>query len=177
MAHGSTRHLRPSRPSIALSPDFTVLDHTHRQVLDMLARLAQLLDHVDDQGPDEVARKDASAIHEFFSGHARQHHEAEETLVFPDLLSGGDDSLVQHVLRLRQDHGWLEEDWRELAPQLEAIARGYNWYDLAMLRAALPVFTALYEEHIALEESLVYPEAQRRQRAVASGESPLIDAD
>jgi hemerythrin-like domain-containing protein len=177
MSKSHPRDLRPRRAAMPLPPAFEVLDQTHRQVLEMLGRLAQLLDHVDDQGPDDVARASATAIHEFFSGHARQHHAAEESFVFPDLLSGGDDALVQHILRLKQDHGWLEEDWRELAPQIEAISRGYNWYDLPMLRAALPVFAALYQEHIALEESLVYPEAKRRLRAVASGESPPIDSD
>jgi hypothetical protein len=29
----------------------------------------------------------------------------------------------------------------------------------------LPVFIALYHEHIALEESVVYPEAKRRRLA------------
>jgi hemerythrin-like domain-containing protein len=77
--------------------------------------------------------------------------------------------MIQHVRRLQQDHGWLEEDWRELSPQVEAIAKGYNWYDLAMLRLALPVFTALYKEHIALEESMVYPEARRRRQAELHG--------
>jgi len=177
MSKSSPRDPRPLRAAVPLPPAFEVLDQTHRQVLEMLDRLAQLLDHVDDRGPDDVARASAAAIHDFFSGHAHQHHAAEESFVFPDLLSGGDDALVQHILRLKQDHGWLEEDWRELAPHLEAISRGYNWYDLAMLRAALPVFSALYQEHIALEESLVYPEAKRRHRAVASGESPPIDAD
>jgi hemerythrin-like domain-containing protein len=177
MSRRSPHNLRPSRAAMTLPLAFDALDDTHRQVLVMLGRLEQLLDHVGDQGADDIARDSATAIHAFFSGRARQHHEAEETFVFPDLLSGGDDELVQHILRLRQDHGWLEEDWRELAPQLEAISRGYNWYDLAMLRAALPLFAALYREHIALEESVVYPEAKRRQRAVASGESPPIDAD
>ena len=76
---------------------------------------------------------------------------------------------MHHVKRLQQDHGWIEEDWRELAPQIEAISAGYNWYDLPMLRAALPVFTALYQEHIALEESLIYPAARRQAQALKEG--------
>ena len=61
--------------------------------------------------------------------------------VFPSLLTSGDAVLVQHVHRLQQDHGWLEEDWLELQPQLRAVVEGYNWYDLDFLRAAVPVFT------------------------------------
>jgi hypothetical protein len=43
--------------------------------------------------------------------------------------------------------------------------------ELAQQRLALPVFRALYEEHIALEESLVYPAARRRQAALAAGDA------
>lgn len=41
---------------------------------------------------------------------------------------------------------------------------GYDWYDLAMLQAAVPVFAELCREHIALEECVVYPAAQNLLR-------------
>lgn len=160
---------RPQRTAAPPLPSFDALDATHRQVLELLDQFDRLLDHVDANGPDEEARRIARDIHAFFAGHAREHHAAEERQVFPPLLSGGNPEIVQHVLRLQQDHGWLEEDWLELAPQIEAIGSGYNWYDLAMLREALPVFRALYEEHIGLEESMIYPEAKRRQAELDAG--------
>ena len=83
--------------------------------------------------------------------------------MFPSLLDSGNAALVQHVRRLQQDHGWLEEDWLELQPQLRAVVEGYNWYDPDFLRAAVPVFAELYRDHIALEENVVYPESRRRQ--------------
>jgi hemerythrin-like domain-containing protein len=161
--------LRPLRSPVPLPDGFEVLDQTHREVIQVLGRFAQLLDHVDDRGPDEAARRIAGEIRRFFEGHARQHHADEERAVFPPLLAGGDAELVHLVKRLQQDHGWLEEDWLELAPQIEAIERGYNWYDLAMLRHALPVFEALYLEHIALEETVVYPAAKRHRQALDAG--------
>jgi hemerythrin-like domain-containing protein len=163
---------RPSRPARAPAPPlpaYDALDRTHRRVMELLAQFDRLLDHLDRHGPDAQARALALEIHEFFSHHAQQHHADEERLVFPGLLASGDAALVQHVQRLQQDHGWLEEDWLELAPPIEAVSRGDNWYDLAMLRAALAVFRALYEEHIGLEESLIYPEARRRQQALEDG--------
>lgn len=160
---------RPARPPVPPLPPFEALDRTHHQVLEVLKQFDRLLEHVDDNGADEVARASAAEIIEFFAGHARQHHADEEAHIFPPLLRSEDANLVQQVQRLQQDHGWLEEDWRELSPQIEAIAQGYNWYDLAMLRQALPVFTALYEEHIALEESLIYPAARRHQAALSAG--------
>jgi hemerythrin-like domain-containing protein len=163
---------RPARPTRAPAPPlpaFEALDRTHREMLEMLAAFDGLLDHVDEHGPDATARERAGRILDFFNRHAREHHAREEAVVFPPLLAGPDDTLAAHVRRLQQDHGWLEEDWIELAPQIEAISRGYNWYDLTMLRHALPVFKALYEEHIALEESLVYPAARRHHATLAEG--------
>jgi hemerythrin-like domain-containing protein len=160
---------RPARPKAPPLPPFEALDRTHRQVLEVLQQFDRLLEHVGDNGPDEVARASAAHIAKFFAGHAREHHADEERIVFPPLLSSNDPQLVQAVQRLQQDHGWLEEDWLELEPQIDAIALGYDWYDLPTLRAALPIFTALYQEHIALEESMIYPEAKRRQAALEAG--------
>lgn len=160
---------RPTRPAAPAVPPYEQLDATHRRVLELIDKLDELLDHLDANGPDEAARGIAREIHEFFGANARQHHADEERYIFPPLLTGGNAEMAQHVQRLQQDHGWLEEDWLELAPQIEAVAGGYNWYDLAMLRHALPVFRTLYEEHIGLEESLVYPEAKRRQAALDAG--------
>ncbi|HSM22869.1 MAG TPA: hemerythrin domain-containing protein [Rubrivivax sp.] len=165
----TARAPRPSRPPAPALPEFDTLDQTHREALQMLQAFDELLAHLHDNGPDETAQASAQRIMAFFAGPGRTHHAEEERHVFPALLSSTDVEMVQHVRRLQQDHGWLEEDWRELAPQVEAIAKGYNWYDLAMLRLALPVFTALYNEHIALEESLIYPEAKRRRLAELHG--------
>ncbi len=161
---------RPARPAVPPPPGFESLDRTHREMQAMLARFAELLDHVDDKGSDETARRTAAEISAFFDGPARQHHAEEERRVFPALLNCNDPELVHQVKRLEQDHGWLEQDWRELAPQVDAIAQGYNWYNLPMLRQALPVFTALHAEHIVLEEDVVYPAARRLQQAL--GQSP-----
>lgn len=155
------RSHRPERPPLAVPAHFEALDRTHARVLEMLVQFEVLLQHLDDNGPDAVAQASAREIYAFFSEHARQHHADEEQFVFPPLLAGRDAQLVQHIQRLQQDHGWLEEDWLELAPQIEAVGRGYSWYDLAMLRSALPIFISLYKDHIALEESLIYPESRR----------------
>lgn len=158
------REPRPLRSPAPPLPPMEALDHDHARMLQMLSRLETLLAHLGDQGPDAAAQASAAEALQFFAGGARAHHDNEERHVFPELLATGKADLVQHVQRLQQDHRWLEQDWQELHPQVEAIARGYNWYDLEMLRQALPVFSALYHEHIALEESLIYPEARRRQQ-------------
>lgn len=168
LAARPARHTRAT--STALS-EFESLDQAHHAALQMLQSFRQLVDELASKGLDDVARASAREILAFFNGPGRHHHEDEERHVFPGLLASGDVEMIGHVHRLQQDHGWLEEDWRELAPQIEAIADGYNWYDLAMLSAALPVFTALYHEHIALEESMVYPAAKRQRKALLDGKA------
>jgi hypothetical protein len=64
------------------------------------------------------------------------------------------------VRTLQQDHGWIEENWIELAPQLRAIATGSHWFEPAELLHAVEVFHDLCLGHIALEESVIYPESK-----------------
>lgn len=170
-AQRAPRPAHAARPAVAPMPEFEKLDQAHRAALQMLDAFDRLINDLDESGLDDTARASAREILAFFDGPGRDHHAQEEAQVFPGLLAASDAELVQHVRRLQQDHGWLEEDWRELSPQIEAIAGGYNGYDLAMLRHALPVFTALYHEHIALEETVVYPAARRHRDALQAGES------
>lgn len=178
-AQAVTPRARPARavrlPAPALPP-LEALDRTHHRMVGMLADLRQLIDRLGDEGPSMPVRRTAKTVCAFFDEQARQHHADEETLVFPALVRKGDKALLQHVLRLQQDHGWLEEDWLELAPQLQAVAQGYSWYDLDLLRHAVGVFTALYHDHIALEDSLIYPEARGQLAAEAASLAQRVAA-
>jgi hemerythrin-like domain-containing protein len=139
---------------------FDVLDVCHRQTVFALGKLAALVTRLVGSGPDPEARQLAAEVVQHFSTTAREHHEDEERHVFPGLLDSADPDVVQAVLRLRQDHGWIEEDWRALSPHLAAVANGHTGYDLDLLRDGAAVFTALSHDHIALEESIVYPQAR-----------------
>ena len=141
---------------------FDVLDSCHRQTLFTLGKLAALVTRLQTIGADETARSLAKDVVQFFSTTARQHHEDEERHVFPKLATSGDETIVQAVLRLQQDHDWLEENWMEISPQIDAVACGQNWYDIDILREGAEIFIALSHDHIALEESCIYPEARVR---------------
>ncbi|MFT3665638.1 hemerythrin domain-containing protein [Piscinibacter sp.] len=144
----------------AAGADFEALAACHRQIAAHLERLGALLEHLAERGVDAHARHEARAIEAFFSSTSQRHHADEEAQVFPALLASSDEALVATVRMLQQDHGWIEEDWLALAPQLSAIAAGHDWHDPAELRHGVEVFLELYREHLALEESLVYPEAK-----------------
>lgn len=162
----SASRLRPVRAPVPALPLLDRLDQTHRQIVEVLEQLGGMLARLDTFGADDVVRKSARQIVDFFDGSARRHHIDEETAVFPALLSSDDVELVQHVRRLQQDHGWLEEDWLNLSPQLESLAEGLGGLDVDLLREGVEIFTALYHDHIALEESVIYPAARRREAAV-----------
>ena len=151
----------PRQPAPAATDGFDVLDVGHRQTVIALGRLAALVTRLTTTGADAEARALADEILRHFSNN-RVHHEDEERHVFPALAASGDAATVQAVLRLQQDHDWLEEDWMELSPHLDAIAGGQSWYDVDLLREGTEVFTALSRDHIALEEACIYPEARAR---------------
>jgi hemerythrin-like domain-containing protein len=146
-------------------PVFDFLDATHRQIQRQLRDLRALVDAVESEGLNADNRAQARRVLDFFNGEARQHHLDEEKHIFPALLASRDDTIVQAAEHLRQDHGWLEENWLQMAPSLEAAAGGNLWFDPKELHHALEVFEALYLDHILLEESIAYPEAKKRLAA------------
>lgn len=144
-------------------PDkFEALDACHQQIQLHLDRLAALMPQIEAGDDDMALRKQVGDIEAFFSGTSRQHHADEEKNVFPALLTSDNAELVQAVRTLQQDHGWIEQNWIELAPMLRAIAQGEDWIDPAELLNAVEVFLALLHDHIVLEETLIYPESKRQ---------------
>ena len=137
-----------------------VLDACHQEILVHLADLALLAERLAAQGVDDQSRVIAERIERFFSKTSRAHHAMEERQIFPALLRDGSDDVVHAVRSLQQDHGWIEENWIELSPQLAAIAAGQVEYDLAEFAHAAEMFGDLCREHIELEESMVYPIAR-----------------
>jgi hemerythrin-like domain-containing protein len=148
---------------------FEALDACHRKIQAHLVKLTALAELVDGQELDTKAKKQAGVIERFFSGTSRQHHVEEERSVFPILLASGNPELVTAVKSLQQDHGWIEENWLELAPQLRALASGNNWVDPSEFQHGASVFVELCRGHIALEETLIYPHSKARwAQAVAA---------
>lgn len=141
---------------------FAALDACHQQIQMHLAELASLAQAIEATGVDAKARYQANAIELFFSGNARRHHLEEERQVFPSLLDSADSELIAAVEKLQQDHGWIEENWLELAPQLRAIAAGNNWFEVTEFQHNVEIFLTLCQSHIELEESLIYPQAKAR---------------
>jgi iron-sulfur cluster repair protein YtfE (RIC family) len=156
MSHGLSN--TESRPVSRLFDGAAVLDACHRETLRMLEELSALVTRLDTIGADASARSMATEIHAHFSVTMREHHEDEERHVFPRLAASGNAETRQAIELLSHDHSWLDVDWRQLSPVIDAIARGQTWYDIDVLREGVEIFSALSRDHIALEEYLVYPQ-------------------
>jgi hemerythrin-like domain-containing protein len=142
------------------SVNFNALDECHQHIhvhLESLAKLAKQMEAGEIRESDKAS---AGLIESFFSSTARDHHAHEELHVFPPLLKTGNEELASAVHALHQDHGFIEENWIELGPQLRAIASGNNWFDAAEFLHNAEVFLELCGGHIALEETLIYPESK-----------------
>ncbi len=146
---------------------FTAMEDCHRQIQSHLTELARLMEAMETSSLDAEGQKRIGAIEAFFSSTARQHHALEERYFFPPLLTGLDLDLVAKVRSLQQDHGWIEENWIELSPQLSAVASGNNWFDLAELKHGVEVFAELCRTHLAVEDTLVYPMTRARLEELA----------
>ena len=145
---------------------FEFLDSTHKDIQVQVRQLHNLVDAIESDGLNPANRALARRVVDYFSHEARQHHLDEEKHIFPPLLASQDPEIVQATEHLIQDHGWLEENWIQIAPSLEAASSGNLWFDPVELRHALEVFEALYLDHILLEESLAYPEAKKRLASI-----------
>jgi iron-sulfur cluster repair protein YtfE (RIC family) len=149
---------------------FEMLDECHRETVVALGTLKALAERLRLHGGDPQARALAHNVLEFFATTARLHHEDEERHVFPKLLASTDADIVQAVQRLQVDHQWIDADWRELSPLIDAVACGQSGYDIDVLCEGVEIFVALSLDHMALEESYVYPQARSRARAAERGE-------
>ena len=149
-------------PAEATLDGFSVLDECHRETLVALDKLEALVARLGVGDVGAESRALAVDILHHFSTTARLHHKDEELHVFPKLAASADEDMVQAVLRLQQDHHWLEEDWMEIAPHVDAVACGQTWYDVDVLREGTEIFVGLSRDHIALEESWLYPDLRTR---------------
>lgn len=157
---GTSLHTPSTNPPSDDKTAFDPLDLCHRHTVLALGRLAALITQLLRGDPERQAPELARSILDHFNVEMREHHRNEEQHVFPALAAGGDAAMSDALARLRQDHCWIEQDWVELAAPLDAIANGQSWYDLDILREGAAVFAALCHAHVALEESLIYPQAR-----------------
>jgi len=153
----------------AAAQPFKALDACHLQIQEHLAELQRMAKHMEAEGLNAADRKLAGEIEAFFSSTSRDHHAQEEKMVFPPLLASGTDAVKAAVRSLQQDHGFIEENWIELGPQLRGIAEGNDWFTTEEFLHNVSTFLELLNGHIALEETMIYPESKAQWAAAVAG--------
>lgn len=150
-----------SSPAAGFEQPYEMLTACHERVQRTLALLARLIEHVANQGHDAQSRSAAADVLRYFDLAAPKHHQDEELHVFPPLLAGQDAALQAVVRRLQAEHREMEALWAGLRPTLLRWREdGASDMPDDALRAQASRFAQLYDGHIPVEETLVFPGAQ-----------------
>lgn len=147
-------------PAVGFEQPFEMLQACHERVQRTLGLLKRLLEHVQVRGHDASSRSAASDVLRYFDIAAPHHHADEELHVFPVALAGGDAGMRDAVGKLQADHVRMNALWRQLRQVLLAWrdatpGPAISYADRELVRQ----FVQCYEDHIPLEETLVYPAA------------------
>jgi hemerythrin-like domain-containing protein len=144
------------------APDFDhpleMLAACHDRIEDRIDVLQRLLDHLPTRGCDEQARQAAANVMRYFDTAGEHHHEDEEADLFPALIAADPQRTRELVARLRSDHTAMRSLWQGLREQLVPITAGTS---TSLDSERVREFSALYEKHIALEESELLPLAEK----------------
>lgn len=150
-------------PGAGFEAPFALLEACHERAQRSLSLLTRLVDHVAVNGHDASAREASADVVRYFDLAAPLHHEDEELHVFPALDPHPDPVVRAAVARMRADHLAMTAMWRQLRAVLVAWRDGAEPPSVEpAMREAAQAFTELYADHIATEESIVYPAAVAR---------------
>jgi len=135
---------------------------SHQELEGMLEALHELARHLQAHGADAQARRDATALLDFFDERVPSHRAEEEREVFPLLRRQGGAAGRALAARLEAEHELLARAWAGCRPALAELARGGPWPPDA---AALEFdrwrdFTSLATAHMLAEDGAAFPAAQ-----------------
>lgn len=122
----------------------------HGKIQNFCQQLLRLPEYMAQHGCNDVVHGSVAQILTYFNQAAPLHHADEEADFFPLLQQYAPQS-HDLIAKLAAEHNVLEENWRILAQELNAILLG----DTVTLSAQnVAKFTQSYAQHIELEEPL-----------------------
>lgn len=130
----------------------------HGRIQSQCDTLNKLLAHLSQHGCDTQTQQAARAILRYFDTAGRHHHDDEEKDLFPRLLATSSDEAHTLVARLLGEHQIMDAAWLRLRSDLTGIADGTS---ARLDAAAAEHFIAVYDSHIALENSQLLPLAEK----------------
>lgn len=149
-------------PGVGFEAPFEMLDACHDRVERMLRLLGKIRGHVKTHGADAQACDAARDVMRYFDQAGPHHHEDEERHVFPPLLAQRDPAVLAVVIRLKQDHLEMAEQWALVRASLSALAEAADgWAGFsAEEEQRFEAYDALYRRHLVDENGVVYPAAR-----------------
>ena len=142
-------------PAAGFDQPFEMLAGCHDRVRRSLALLQRLAEHLRTHGADRDARSAADDVLRYFDIAGPQHHLDEERHVLPLLEASGDAALIDAAQRLYREHRQIDAQWQVLRALLFVLD------DTEALGRQSDAFIALYEQHLPLEDAVVFPAARR----------------
>jgi len=142
-----------------------LLSDCHRRIEMFLGSL-QAVAEVIDQPPTEDVRRALESALNYFSQAAPKHTADEEETLFPRLRQMRNPEVVAVLSRVEK----LEEEHRFAALLHEAVEHISMQYlskgnladgEIANFRRAVTSLNAIYEQHISIEDDLIFPMASR----------------
>ena len=154
---------------------FAILEACHQRIARMLRTLERLPAHVAARGADREALEAIARVRRYFDEAGPDHHADEEVDLFPAARAAareaGDTAAVHEIDRLEREHREMERTWSALRAHLDALTGGA----VASVDTALVGhFVALYRDHVAREEGIVFAAAKPRLDTTAR--APLAAA-
>jgi hemerythrin-like domain-containing protein len=135
-----------------------MLFECHNRVRISLDLLQKLCAHLQTKGQDEHTASAATDILRYFDIAAPLHHQDEELHVFPALRKSHVVAIQTYVERAQADHIRMNDQWSALRTRLLDVAscrletkQSQALYDQANS------FAATYNEHLNIEEQLLFP--------------------
>ncbi len=143
---------------VRLRDPLRMLARFHGDIRRVLARLDQLA--ADPQRPG--AADEATALAAFLTGPLALHDLDEETVLLPAIaaVAARQRGHVIQVQQAQHDHAHMEERIGALLPQLWQVAKQRR-FDPARLRDDIAALHTLLDEHLRMEETVLFPLARR----------------
>ena len=144
-------------PAPSFDDPLGMLRACHRRIEKHLATLQRLQRHVPEHGCDDEARSAARAILRYFDNAGANHDADEERSLLPRLIASGSTEARAIEVRVHSDHRELAARWMGLRALLAGIAAGQR---ANLAPRDVGRLCAIYEGHIAYEESTLLPFAE-----------------
>jgi hemerythrin-like domain-containing protein len=147
-----------SSPSASFDDPVAMLFECHNRVRISLDLLQKICVHLKTKGQNGHTASAATDVLRYFDIAAPLHHQDEELHVFPALRRSHVVAIQTYVGRAQADHVRISDQWSVLRRVLLDLASGKTktmWSQT--FSDQVQSFVATHEEHLSIEEQLLFP--------------------